>query len=63
MNPKVAPDRHVQITKALYSVPGDLVGHRSTARVDTQTVKLYFRGELIKVHPPCRGRSPADRPR
>ncbi|GAB2731965.1 hypothetical protein GCM10027089_64100 [Nocardia thraciensis] len=50
VNPKVAPDRHVQIAKALYSIPGDLVGQRLTARVDTATVKLYFRGELIKVH-------------
>lgn len=50
-HPKVAPDRHVQIAKALYSVPGDLVGQRLDARVDTRTVKLYWRGELIKVHP------------
>ncbi|WP_153408011.1 IS21 family transposase [Nocardia macrotermitis] len=50
VNPKVAPDRHVQIAKALYSIPGDLVGQRLTARIDTATVKLYFRGELIKVH-------------
>ena len=27
-HPKVAPDRHVQIAKALYSVPGELVGKR-----------------------------------
>ncbi|WP_395475359.1 IS21 family transposase [Saccharopolyspora spinosa] len=50
-HPKVAPDRHVQLNRALYSVPGDLVGQRLTARVDTRTVKLYWRGELIKVHP------------
>jgi hypothetical protein len=50
VNPKVAPDRHAQIAKALYSIPGDLIGQRLCARVDTQTVKLYFRGELIKVH-------------
>ena len=49
--PKVAPDRHVQIAKALYSVPGDLVGQRLDARVDARTVKLYWRGALIKVHP------------
>jgi hypothetical protein len=50
-HPKVAPDRHVQIAKALYSVPGELVGRRLDARVDAHTVKLYWRGELIKVHP------------
>jgi hypothetical protein len=27
-HPKVAPDRHVQVAKALYSVPGELVGRR-----------------------------------
>jgi hypothetical protein len=33
-HPKVAPDRHVQVAKALYSVPGELVGCRLDARVD-----------------------------
>jgi transposase len=50
-HPKVAPDRHVQIAKALYSVPGELVGKRIEARTDVHSVKLYWRGELIKVHP------------
>ncbi|WP_255450556.1 hypothetical protein [Skermania sp. ID1734] len=49
--PKVAPDRHVQVARALYSVPGDLIGQRITARADSRTVKLYARGQLIKVHP------------
>ncbi|MFI6778856.1 IS21 family transposase [Nocardia sp. NPDC050412] len=66
VNPKVAPDRHVQISQALYSIPGDLVGQRLSARVDSQTVKLYFRGELIKVHPRVgagrRQTDPADLP-
>jgi transposase len=50
-HPKVAPDRHVQIAKALYSVPGELIGKRIEARADAHAVKLYWRGELIKVHP------------
>jgi transposase len=50
-HPKVAPDRHVQIAKALYSVPGELIGKRIEARADGHAVKLYWRGELIKVHP------------
>ncbi|MFQ6396409.1 Mu transposase domain-containing protein [Nocardia sp. KC 131] len=66
VNPKVAPDRHVQISQALYSIPGDLVGQRLSARVDSQTVKLYLRGELIKVHPKVgpgrRQTDPADLP-
>jgi len=49
--PKVAPDRHVEVARALYSVPGDLVGQRILARADGTTVKLYWRGQLIKVHP------------
>jgi transposase len=66
VHPKVAPDRHVQIGKALYSVPGELVGRRLDARVDARTVKLYWRGELIKVHPVVgpgrRHTDPADLP-
>lgn len=65
-HPKVAPDRHVQIAKALYSVPGELVGKRIDARADSQAVKLYWRGELIKVHPVMapgrRHTDPADLP-
>ena len=49
--PKVAPDRHVQVARSLYSVPGELIGQRITARADVRTVKLYWRGQLIKVHP------------
>jgi transposase len=64
--PKVAPDRHVAVAKGLYSVPGELIGRRLDARVDAHTVKLYWRGELIKVHPvvaPGRRRTdPADLP-
>ena len=64
--PKVAPDRHVQIAKALYSVPGELIGKRIEARADAHAVKLYWRGELIKVHPVMapgrRHTDPADLP-
>jgi hypothetical protein len=31
--------------------PGELVGKRIAARADAHSVKLYWRGELIKVHP------------
>jgi len=64
--PKVHPDHHVEVARAIYSVPGDLVGRRIAARADSKTVKLYLKGELIKVHPrkPPGGRStdPADLP-
>jgi hypothetical protein len=49
--PLVARDRHVEVSKALYSVPGELIGTRIQARTDATTVKLYHRGELLKVHP------------
>ena len=35
-HPKVAPDRHVQIARALYSVPGELIGQRLSARADAR---------------------------
>jgi transposase len=58
-HPKVARDRHVEIAKALYSVPGELIGQRLHARADSRLVKLYCRGQLIKTHPrkPAGGRS------
>jgi hypothetical protein len=49
--PKVAPDRHVEVARAIYSVPGELIGQRLLARADAYTVKLFRRGQLIKVHP------------
>jgi hypothetical protein len=64
--PKVARDRHVEVARALYSVPGELIGVRILARADAATVKLYHRGQLLKVHPrqePGRRRTdPADLP-
>jgi transposase len=64
--PKVAPDRHVEVARALYSVPGELIGHRLLARADDTTVKLFWRGQLIKVHPVQppgrRSTDPADLP-
>jgi transposase len=50
-HPKVARDRHVEIAKALYSVPGELIGQHLHARADSRLVKLYCRGQLIKTHP------------
>jgi len=64
--PKVARDRHVEVAKALYSVPGELIGQHLHARADSRLVKLYHRGQLIKTHPrkAAGGRStdPADLP-
>jgi hypothetical protein len=56
---KVARDYHVQVAKALYSVPGERRGQHVDVRADRALVKLYQHGNLIKTHPrkPAGGRS------
>lgn len=49
--PKVHPDHHVQVLKALYSVPTRFIGKTLRARADRSVVRLYCEMELIKVHP------------
>ena len=64
--PKVARDQHVQVAKALYSLPTEFVGKKLWARADRSTVRLYDRGVLVKVHPRLppgkRSTDPADFP-
>ncbi len=64
--PKVHRDHHVEVAKALYSVPGNLIGSRVDARADRALVRIFHRGQLVKVHPrmPAGKRStdPADLP-
>jgi transposase len=64
--PKVHRDRHVEVARGIYSVPGELVGQTLNARADRGTVKLYAKGQLIKVHPRVapgkRSTDPADLP-
>lgn len=50
-SPKVHRDHHIEVQKALYSVPGHLIGHRVEVRSDQKLVKVFFKGELVKVHP------------
>jgi transposase len=63
---KVHRDHHIEVLKALYSVPGNLIGHEVEVRADSHLVKVFHRGQLIKIHPrkPAGGRStdPADLP-
>jgi transposase len=60
---KVHRDYHVEIAKALYSVPEGYLGRHLDARADSQLVKLYATGagggRLVKTHPrqPPGGRS------
>ena len=49
--PKVHRDHHVEVAKALYSVPGNLIGERVDARADRALVRISHRGQLVKVHP------------
>jgi hypothetical protein len=64
--PKVARDRHIEVGRGLYSVPGELLGQRVQVRADSRLVKVSFHGQLVKTHPRVRagGRStdPADYP-
>lgn len=48
---KVHRDFHVEIAKALYSVPGAYLGLKLQARADSVLVRLYHRGQLVKTHP------------
>jgi transposase len=48
---RVHRDHHVEIAKALYSVPGSLLGARVQVRADRALVRISHRGQLIKVHP------------
>ena len=48
---KVHRDHHVEIARALYSVPGSLIGCHVDVRADAKLVRISHRGQLIKVHP------------
>lgn len=48
---KVHRDFHVEVAKALYSLPAQWIGQYLDARADSELVKLYARGQLVKTHP------------
>jgi hypothetical protein len=48
--PKVARDQLASVAKATYSLPHAYVGQVLTARADTQTVRFYVRGLVVKTH-------------
>ncbi len=52
--PKVHRDHHIEVAKALYSVPGNLIGARVEVRADSQLVRVFHRNALVKVHPRTR---------
>lgn len=46
----VHPDYHIQLLRALYSVPWPYLGKEVRARADKKLVKIYIGTELIKLH-------------
>jgi len=56
---KVHRDFHVKVARALYSLPEQWIGQYLDARADSELVKLFHRGQLVKTHPrqPPGGRS------
>lgn len=63
---RVQRDHHVVVAKALYSVPTEYIGERVQVRNGRDLVRIYRRGQLIKVHPRVgpgqRSTDPADYP-
>ncbi len=48
---KVHPDHHIQVARALYSVPTRFIGREVRVRSDRSLVRIYLKTELIKTHP------------
>jgi transposase len=48
---KVHRDFHIEIGKALYSVPKVYIGQQVDVRADSALVKVFHHGQLVKVHP------------
>ncbi|MGH9266275.1 MAG: IS21/IS408/IS1162 family transposase, partial [Acidimicrobiales bacterium] len=48
--PKVPPDIHVKVGRALYSVPWRHIGHTVDARESARTVEIYVEGTLVATH-------------
>jgi len=48
---KVHRDFHVEVAKSLYSLPQEWIGQHLEARADSELVKLFHRGQLVKTHP------------
>ena len=63
---RVQRDHHLLAAKALYSVPTAYIGERVEVRLGRDLVRIYHRGQPIKVHPRMapggRSTDPADYP-
>jgi hypothetical protein len=49
-SPKVGPDIHVRVGRALYSVPWRLIGERVDARQSWNLVQIFHKGDLVATH-------------
>ena len=49
--PRVHRDHHIEVARSLYSVPGRLIGQHVQVRADRSLVRIFHKGELVKVHP------------
>jgi transposase len=47
---KVHRDCHIEVERALYSVPHGLVGQTVAVRADSQLVRISHRGAVVKIH-------------
>jgi hypothetical protein len=48
---KVHRDHHIEVARALYSIPSHLIGRRVEVRADRLLVRVFDRGQLVKTHP------------
>jgi hypothetical protein len=48
---KVHRDYHLEVCRAIYSVPREYIGQEVQVRADSALVKVSFRGKVVKVHP------------
>lgn len=48
---KVHRDHHIEVARALYSLPRRFIGQRVEVRADRHLVRVFHRGQLVKVHP------------
>jgi len=49
-DPKVGPDQHASVAKALYSMAFEYRRKTLRARADRTTVRFYFKGQLVETH-------------
>jgi hypothetical protein len=45
-------DHHIELRRALYSVPTVYLGLRVEVRGDSRLMRIYYGGEMIKIHAP-----------